>query len=495
MLETAEIGRAVDKGSYAAAVPALREALINAQYDLSQSRRFATVVVLAGVNAAGKGETVNQLLAWMDPRFIETHAIGLEETDDQRLRPYMWRFWQILPPKGRIAILFEHWYTLPFVRHVLGQMTDAEFNTRLAEINRFERMLADEGVLLLKYHLHISQKQQRRRLKRLEADPLTSWRVTDEDWKAAKHYARYCRSAEATLRLTSYGHAPWVVVDAADRRYRELAVGQSLHRAMRSRLDAIHRSSNRDGDVAEVEIIAPDNKTILSRLDFRNSVAQGAYARKLDALQGRLARLSRDKGFKKRSVVLVFEGSDAAGKGGTIRRVTQAIDARYYRIVPIAKPSDEEAARPYLWRFWRHLPRQGHTTIFDRSWYGRVLVERVEALCSEADWRRAYGEINDFESDLVRDGVILFKFWLAITKEEQLRRFEAREHQPFKRFKITAEDWRNRERWEDYEHAMAEMVARTSTDLAPWTLVEAEDKNYARLKVLQTVCERLDAAL
>ena len=496
MLAEAEIGHQIDKSSFAKAVPPLRAALIEAQYDLAQSRRFAVVVLLAGVAAAGKTEAVNRLLTWMDPRYIETLAIGREETDEQRSRPYMWRFWQVLPPKGRITILFEHWYTLPIMQHALGQASNAEFDKRLAEINRFERMLADEGVLLIKFYLHINKKQQRQRLKKLASDPLTSWRVTKDDFFLLKNFRPLMQTAEELARLTSHGYAPWIITEAADRRYRELMIGQSLLGAMRARLDAESPKSHAVSR-EKVETAAPplDGRTVLSALDFKGAVAPRSYPAKLELLQGRLAELTRHKKFQKRSLILAFEGSDAAGKGGTIRRVAQAIDPRRYRIVPIAKPTDEEAARPYLWRFWRHVPRQGRVTIFDRSWYGRVLVERVEALCSPADWRRAYGEINDFEADLVGEGAILVKFWLAVTKNEQLRRFKDRERQPFKRFKITKEDWRNRERWEDYERAVDEMVTRTSTDLAPWTIVEAEDKGFAHLKVLTTVCDRLDAAL
>ncbi len=495
MLAEAEIGHRVEKQAFAQAVPGLREALINAQYDLGQSRRFAVIVLLSGVAAAGKSEAVNRLLTWMDPRYIETLAIGHEETEEQQSRPYMWRFWQILPPKGRITILFEHWYTQPGLQYAMGHIGDAELGQRLAEINRFERMLTDEGVLLLKFYMHITKKGQRRRLKQLASDPNTSWRVTRDDAFYVKNYRPVIRSVEEMLRLTSQGYAPWIVTEAADRRYRELVIGQTLLRAIKGRLDATAKppASQRDG--TEFRIPAPDGRSVLTALDFTSRVAPRTYADRLEALQGRLSELTRSKAFQKRSLILVFEGCDAAGKGGTIRRVAQGIDPRSYHIVPIAKPTDEEAAHPYLWRFWRHIPRHGRVTMFDRSWYGRVLVERVESLCPETDWRRAYGEINDFEADLTAGGAILIKFWLAISKTEQLRRFKDRERQAFKRFKITKEDWRNRDRWDDYEKAVEVMVALTSTDIAPWMLVEAEDKNSGRLKVLRTICERLEAVL
>ena len=204
--------------------------------------------------------------------------------------------------------------------------------------------------------------------------------------------------------------------------------------------------------------------------------------------------MRRDE-FKNRSLMLAFEGSDAAGKGGAIRRIVQAIDARQVQIVPIAAPTQEELARPYMWRFWRQIPKKGRITIFDRTWYGRVLVERIEGFCSEADWLRAYSEINDFEHELRSDGVIILKFWLQVSKEEQLRRFKEREETAFKRYKITEEDWRNREKWDAYHEAVCDMVERTSTGLIPWTIVEANDKQFARVKVIETVCNRLEAAL
>jgi polyphosphate:AMP phosphotransferase len=496
MLVEAEVGHRIDKQTYVKAVPTCREGLIDAQYELSRSRRFATIVLLTGVSSAGKSEGVNRLLTWMDPRYIDTLAIGRDETEEQRSRPYMWRFWQILPPRGRITILFEHWYTLPVWQHANGEISDAELGKRLAEINRFERMLTDEGILLVKFFLHITKKQLRQRLKHLASDPQTSWRVTEDDALYVKKYKPLMKSIEETLRLTSPGHAPWIVTEAADRRYRELTIGQSLLGAINARLDASAKPLGINRVRSYVPLAALDGRSVLSALDFAKCVASPrTYSNKLEALQGRLSQLIRDKRFMRHSLILAFEGCDAAGKGGTIRRVAQGIDPRLYRIVPIAKPSDDEAERPYLWRFWRHVPCEGRVTIFDRSWYGRVLVERVEALCPEADWRRAYGEINDFEADLVASGAIVVKFWLAITKEEQLRRFKDRERRPFKRFKITKEDWRNRERWADYEQAVVEMVARTSTDIAPWTLVESEDKSFAHLKALRTICERLEATL
>jgi polyphosphate kinase 2 (PPK2 family) len=234
---------------------------------------------------------------------------------------------------------------------------------------------------------------------------------------------------------------------------------------------------------------------VLGALDLSLQLTDAAYQRELEREQGRLALLCRRKAFRRRSLVVAFEGSDAAGKGGAIRRVTGALDARRYEVISIAAPSEEERAQPYLWRFWRHVPAQGRVAIFDRTWYGRVLVERVEGFAGEADWMRAYAELNQFEEQLTRAGAVVVKLWMAISAAEQLKRFGARERTRFKRFKITPDDWRNRKKWPKYESAVRDMVDRTSTAIAPWTLVEANDKRWARVKVLRTICDRLEAAL
>jgi polyphosphate:AMP phosphotransferase len=363
----------------------------------------------------------------------------------------------------------------------------------MERVRRFEQMLIDEGALVVKFWMHLSKKTQEKRLEKLEKDPKTRWRVTERDWKHFKLYDTFRQVSERALRLTSTAEAPWIVVEATDARYQQLTVGKLLLERLRARLD---NPVQRPVAVkAPPSISSIDGVNILSKLDLSQKLEKEDYEAQLEKLQGELNLLTRHKDFRRHSVVLVFEGVDAAGKGGSIRRITQAIDARTSRIVPIAAPTEEERAQPYLWRFWRHLPRKGKFAIFDRSWYGRVLVERVEGFCSEADWMRAYSEINDFEHQLVRNGTILMKFWLAISQEEQLRRFQERQATSFKRFKITEEDWRNREKWGLYEAAICDMLERTSTELAPWTLVESEDKLFGRVKILKALCRKIEAAL
>jgi polyphosphate:AMP phosphotransferase len=413
-------------------------------------------------------------------------------SDEERERPRMWRYWRALPPKGRIGILFGAWHTEPILNRVLGKTNDPELELAMEEIVRFERMLSDEGALILKFWFHLSKKAQKKRLQALEADPKTRWRVTDTDWERFKMYERFRKVSENALRETSTGYAPWIVVEGTDPNYRYLTVGRTLLDALTKRLAGSKPAVSRPAALPEPAL---DGRNLLSGLDYETRLARKDYTRKLEKYQGELNLLTRHKKFRQKSIVVVFEGADAAGKGGSIRRITGALDARHYQVIPVAAPTEEERAQPYLWRFWRSLPRRGRVTIFDRSWYGRVLVERVEKFCSEVDWMRAYREINDFEEQMTEAGGIVTKFWLTITKEEQLRRFREREKTPFKSFKITAEDWRNRKKWDDYERAVCDMIERTSNDLAPWVLVPANDKYAARINILKTLCERIEESL
>jgi polyphosphate:AMP phosphotransferase len=404
----------------------------------------------------------------------------------------MYRFWRRLPPKGKTGVFLGSWYTAPIMGRVYGQVGGSEMTRTLAEISRFERMLADEGAVIVKLWLHLSKKAQRRRFDKLESNPASAWRVTAQDWKDHKRYDRFREVTERALRETSTAEAPWTVIEATDSRYRNLTVGRTLLDAMNKRLAAGKRPAIvRAAPPPAVHI---DSRDVIEELDLSLRLSEAQYEKRLGKLQARLHALAYGKGFRDRSCVMVFEGNDAAGKGGAVRRVTRALDARLYDVVPIAAPTEEERAQPYLWRFWRHLPRHGRFVIFDRSWYGRVLVERVEGFAAEPDWMRAYREIVDFEESLVRSGVVVVKYWLAISPEEQLKRFHAREKTPFKRFKITPDDWRNRKKWDAYQRAVCDMVDRTSTEPAPWHLVEANDKKWARVKVLETACEALERA-
>ena len=491
MFESAEIGHSIDKEAYDAEVPTLREALLEAQYELKQQARFPVIVLINGIEGAGKGETVKLLNEWMDPRMIDVLTFD-QQTDEELARPPAWRYWRALPPKGRMGVFFGNWYSQMLQGRVHGVFKDAVLDQAITGAERLEEMLCDEGALIIKFWFHLSKKQMKARLKSLKDDPLHSWKISPLDWQQSETYDRFVRFGERVLRRTSRDYAPWHVIEGVDPNYRSLAVGRILLESLLAALDNSPKGKHR-GNVAPLGR-SIDQLSLLGALDMTLRLDKSDYQEQLVTEQARLAGLLRDKRMRRHALVAVFEGNDAAGKGGAIRRVAAALDPRQYRIVPIAAPTEEERAQPYLWRFWRHIPARGKFTIFDRSWYGRVLVERVEGFCSPADWMRAYSEINDFEEQLVNAGTVVVKFWLAIDQQTQLERFEEREQIPFKRYKITEDDWRNRDKWDDYVQAVGDMVDRTSTEIAPWTLVEANDKRWARVKVLRTINQALEAA-
>ncbi|MGA8056284.1 MAG: polyphosphate:AMP phosphotransferase [Burkholderiales bacterium] len=493
MLESAEIGHKLPKEDWEREEPKLREALLNVQYDLLEAKRFPVLVIMSGVETGGRGETANKLTEWMDPRHIRVRAFGPREPEEHG-RPMGWRYWRAFPQKGRIGIFMNAWYHDAMRDRIIGHLDEYRFERELERIRHLERMLVEEGTLVLKFWIHLPKDEQKKRLKKLERHRNGIGRITKEDWERFRVYNRSRDVAERMLRETSTAEAPWAVVEGTDERYRFLTVGKIMLEAMTHRLKQPFDHERRA--TAPPTLPVTDNRKLIRDLDLSKKLDRVDYERSLSKWQGKLARQVRCRTFMRdRSLVLVFEGTDAAGKGGAVRRVVAALDARQYAIVAVSAPSDEERAQPYLWRFWRRLPRAGGVTIFDRSWYGRVLVERVEGFCSAADWLRGYVEINDFEEQLADAGAVVVKFWLQIGKEEQLRRFRAREKTAFKRFKITAEDWRNRKQWNAYEQAVCDMIDRTSTEISPWTIVEAEDKQFARVKVLRTICERLEAAL
>nr|WP_314570602.1 polyphosphate:AMP phosphotransferase [uncultured Pseudomonas sp.] len=490
MFESAEIGHAIDKDTYEARLPALREALLEAQYELKEQARFPVIVLINGVEGAGKGETVKLLNEWMDPRLIEVRTFD-DKTDEELAHPPAWRYWRQLPAKGRMGVFFGNWYSQMIQDRVHGDIKDGRLEQAINGAQRLERMLYDEGALIFKFWFHLSKQQMKARLKSLRDDPLHSWRISPLDWQQSKTYDRFIRFGERVVRRTDRDYAPWHVIEGADAHYRSLAVGQIILEGLQAALKTpVEPKAQAVATLGE----SIDKRSLIGSLDLSKRLEKDDYERQLIAEQARLAGLMRDKRMRRHALVAVFEGNDAAGKGGAIKRVAAALDPRQYHIVPIAAPTQDELAQPYLWRFWRQLPARGKFTVFDRSWYGRVLVERVEGFCSASDWMRAYSEINDFEEQLTEAGVVLVKFWLAIDEQTQLERFKEREQIPFKRFKITEDDWRNREKWGAYRDAVGDMVDRTSSEVAPWTLVEANDKRWARVKVLRTINDALEAA-
>jgi len=491
MFEVAELGHSLDKAEYDQRVPELRTQLLLAQEELKKAD-FPVIILVSGVDGAGKGATINLLNEWLDPRYVRTFAFGAM-SDEERERPEFWRFWRALPQKGRIGLYVGSWYSHPIGQRCNGEFNDAELDGHLLRIKTFEKELFDDGALIIKFWLHLSKDAQKKRLKKLESDPKTAWRVTDLDRQHLKNYSKFRSIAERTLRDTSTGEAPWIIVEGSDANYRGITIGQHILDRINSRMRHEEHCAGSTAPLhSEVMPVLSHTETLLSHLDMNQALGKKEYNKLLEKYLGQLNGLARIAYEKKISTIIVLEGWDAGGKGGLIRRIIGALDARNYQIIPIAAPTDEESAHHYLWRFWRHIPRAGQFTIYDRSWYGRVLVERVEGFAGHDEWMRAYAEIADFEEQLTEHGTVLLKYWLHIDKDEQLRRFKEREKIAYKQYKITDEDYRNREKWDDYEMAVNDMVERTSTEYAPWTLIEGNDKRFARIKALKTLCERLE---
>ncbi|CAA6604086.1 UDP-galactose-lipid carrier transferase [Rhodospirillaceae bacterium LM-1] len=543
MFQTAELGQKVSREDFDRISQDLRTDLLTLQNEL-RGCDFPVILVFAGVDGGGKGETVNLLNEWMDPRWIATRAYSMP-SDEERERPFYWRFWRDLPPKGQVGLFLSSWYSHPINSHVRKEASTAEFESLLDRVNSFEKTLADDGALIVKFWLHLSKSAQKRRLKSLEKDELQSWRVTKQDWKNWKNYDQFINTAEHMISKTSTGYAPWEIVEGEDSRFRSLTVLTLVRDAIRKHMTeratkrkviaelAAAANAKRTAELANVHSqiktlekkaeaattkkagkgkakaakaqetptasLTPQGqlqpRTVLSALDMTQKYEKKEAGLALKKAKAELALLYRQAKARGISTLLVFEGWDAAGKGGAIRRLTASLDARDYRVTPVAAPTDEERAQHYLWRFWRHMPRAGRLTIFDRSWYGRVLVERVEGFARNEEWHRAFSEINDFEEQIAFHGTVLAKFWVHITKEEQYRRFKERETIAYKKWKLTDEDWRNRAKWDDYEIAVNEMVERTSTRQAPWILVEGNDKNFARVKIIQSVADLLKKRL
>lgn len=493
MFEVAELGHTVEKTVYKEKSAQLRTELLTIQNRL-RSYPFPVIVIISGVDGGGKGEVINKLNEWLDPHYMRTIALS-DATDEERERPKFWRYWRTLPAKGTIGVYVGSWYSDPIAQRVYQKIDDPALQTELTQINQLEELLADDNALIIKCWLHLKKDMQVKRLKQLAKNPATAWRVTDKDRQHLGLYDEFIGVAENVLSETSKAYAPWLIVEGSDNRYSSLTVGQHIFERIRQHIQQHENRLAASAEQDEVPISQVEQYNLLDALDLRLKLNKTNYKKQLEKYQGKLNELSRHALEAKRSSILVFEGWDAAGKGGAIRRLTESMDARHYQVIPIASPTDEERAHHYLWRFWRHIPRAGQVTIYDRSWYGRVLVERVEGLAKTSQWQRAYSEIVNFEEAMLAHGIVVMKFWLHIDHAEQLARFQRREEISYKQFKITEEDYRNRDKWDDYQKAVNEMIARTSTSKSPWLLVEANDKCYARIKVIKAYCECLEKML
>ena len=483
MLETVDLSRSLKKKQAQNAVGELMCSIGEMQRHLSE-RHTAVVVILEGWAASGRGGIANRLLLALDPRGYSFHYP--ETPCCPTGRPSLLPFQRLIPPVGRIAVFGRSFYDRAW--------RGAADEVFLRDVAAFERQLADAGVLVVKAFLHISREEQGKRLKKRMKDPKLSWNVEAGDIEENERYDERAAAAEAMLRATESEHAPWTVIPATDESYAAVAFLTCVRDAMSAWLEraapvpAPERRASRTTD-------AVLRSSMMTSLDYSGDLDGDAYEKRLEALQGRMHELGIAMMQSRLPGIVVFEGVDAAGKGGAIRRLTESLYPRCYDVVPVGAPNEWERAHPYLWRFWKEFPDDGKLVIFDRSWYGRVLVERVEGFCGERDWKRAYREINEMEGHLASTGVVIAKFWLQIDRDEQLRRFESRRDDPERSWKLTDEDWRNREKWGLYQEAASEMIVRTSTAQAPWTVVATNSKKLARVKVLSTIVDAIEAAI
>ena len=487
MLETVDLDASLGKNEYKETQDELNLRLPELQRELSAAG-IPVMIVFEGWDAAGKGSVLSRLVQPLDPRGYKVHTIT-DPTDEEQMRPPMWRFWTSMPAYGTIGIFDRSWYREVLDDRVDGDLSEAEWQAADERIRVFERQFADDSGVIVKFFLHISKKEQAKRFKKLEKDPAYAWKVGKAERRQHKRYKQYFEALEDMLRETSTPYAPWTLVPATDKRFANVKVAETLGAAFEQAL-AAHESkpaaSPRSG---------PRRTSPLDRVDPALATPRDEYSKQLPELQAEVRRLQHLCYVERMPVIIVYEGWDAAGKGGNIRRLIRDMDPRGYEVVTIAAPQGDEKVHQYLWRFWRRIPKAGHLTVFDRSWYGRVMVERVEKFARPDEWTRAYREINEFEAQLVEFGTVVVKFWLHISKDEQLRRFKSRQETPEKQWKMTDEDWRNRKQWKSYWTVVSDMIEQTSTAHAPWTIVEGNDKPYARLKALRTVIDGIRAGL
>ncbi|MDR2401704.1 MAG: polyphosphate:AMP phosphotransferase [Deferribacteraceae bacterium] len=484
MFELAEQNISIGKDEYNHRLNDLRIALFNTQRDMIE-QKIPAVILVEGIPGAGRGELVNLLNEWMDARHIKNRTFW-KVSGETKQKPEYWRYWNVLPAKGEIGLFFGGWYSVPVKKFISGKSSDVEFERAMNNAVQFEKMLSEDGLLIIKIWLHLSENDYRKVMKKRggEPDPLSG----DKESRRSI-YADLLKSYEKAIRITDTSVARWYIINSHSSAQRNISVLELLISAMTNALKMKKQKKPSNG-----ELFSTLPEHVLGKVNMEHKF-EGDYGKAFKKFRESINCLTLNAYEKGLSTIILFEGWDAAGKGGAIRRLTSAIDARIRQTIQIAAPTDEEKTHHYLWRFWRHIPQAGHVTIYDRSWYGRVLVERVERFASSDEWSRAYEEINHFETQLAESGCLLLKFWLHISQDEQLKRFKEREELEWKHYKITPEDWRNREKVEDYFSATDDMLIRTSTEIAPWRIIPANDKRYARIEVMRIVCEELKRSL
>ncbi len=494
VLEKYDLSKSLGKADYKRVISELEITVGTLQREI-KDLGIPVLIVFEGWESAGKGTMINRLILSMDPRGFKVYNIN-PPNEEERFRPFLWRFWSKTPERGRMAVFNKSWYGRVLEERVIKKVRKTDWATAYTEINSFERQLFVDDAVIIKFFLHISKEEQKKRFEKLAKNSSTEWKVTEKDWLQQKKYFEFTTAVEEMLAKTDTAVAPWTVVESHDRQFATVKIYQTFIAAVEKKIHEVKSRKGKKRAHDEESASLPNlYSSVLDKVDLSLTIDRENYKKQKKKYQKRIWDLEHEIYTRRIPVVIVFQGWDAAGKGGSIRRLVQAMDPRGYEVIPFGAPNDIEKAHHYLWRFWVNFPKAGHINIFDRSWYGRVLVERVEGFCREDEWKRAYGEINEMEEQWVHFGTVISKFWLHIDSEEQLRRFEAREVTSHKQWKITQDDWRNRDKWDQYKAAVDEMLLRTSTPYAPWTIVEANSKLYARIKVLKTVVHSIEARL
>lgn len=488
MLKNMNFPEKPEEDELKARLKAARDKLACQQMQLKE-HKVPVLVLVEGWGTAGKGSIIGQMIQNIDPRFFKVASMD-QPTEEEKRKPFLCRYFAKIPEAGKLMFLDSGWMDEVTRMCVQGEMDQKTYEQRIDSIRRFERQLTDNGYLVMKFFCHISEKEQKKRIEGLLSDIDTKWRVSENDKRQNKRYDKCLEVFDRYMEDTNTPSAPWYVIDARSRKWAELQALEILTQGIEIALQ------NQSLAVPLLQNVFPLVKMPkLSEIALDQALEEQEYKEELDRLQKHLRELHNRLYRKKVPVIIAYEGWDAAGKGGNIKRITEALDPRGFEVHPIASPEPHEKARHYLWRFWTRLPKTGHIAIFDRTWYGRVMVERLEGFCSENDWKRAYNEMNEFEKELHDWGAVIIKFWVQIDKDTQLERFNDRQNTPEKRWKITDEDWRNREKWDAYEGAVNEMIQKTSTTYAPWHILESVDKKYARIKALKIVIEGLEKVL
>jgi polyphosphate:AMP phosphotransferase len=490
MLEKCDLTETIDEKTLEKEIPPLQEMLGVLQRTI-QTRKIPVMILIEGWDESGITEITREIIRSLDPRGYNLYAIKAP-TLEEAAYPFMWRFWGKTPENGRIAIFARSWYSRAIAEEMKRPVWKKSFKEKRTSINNFERQLSDSGTVIAKFFLHISKEEQKRRLEHQERNPLTAWQVTPRIWRIHNQYDENLPVIDDLVDKTNTDYAPWHIIPATDLGLALLKVYSGLAKDLEDRIDkktADKKSTNKKEKSISKEVHLP--KARMARLESSppETCNKDECQETLENLQLEMFEFHSILHKRKIPLIIVYEGRDAAGKGGSILRISRFMHPLGFNVAPVSAPSDTEKKHHYLWRFYKKYPKAGHITIFDRSWYGRVLVERVEGFCSETEWKRAYTEINEMEEEFTGNGGGIIKFWLEISKEEQLKRFQQRVADPLKIWKITDEDWRNRERWDHYTRAIDDMLSYTNTENAPWTVIPSDDKWYARVKTMKTLVD------